>query len=187
MLAKMNNTALSTSILLVMTLQFINALQFAIVPKTLAAEGFYGLARDGCEDRLRNDPIAIQYNISCLYRGSMQPDVQENLRIMNELIDDPDVFGISVSVLDTEDYTPVINRGVAEGKAIITFDSDARESDRLAYVGTNNYAMGTELAKVHMIQFLSRRLLRSCKSCVDIVVCCEYSLTHFVSFWVFLC
>lgn len=77
-----------------------------------------------------------------MYTGSLEPDVEENVRIMNELIKDEDVFGISVSVLDTEAYAPVINRGVELGKAIITFDSDAPDSDRLAYVGTDNYEMG---------------------------------------------
>lgn len=70
------------------------------------------------------------------------------MQILNELIDDPTIDGISVSVLDPNAYAPVLNRGMALGKPIITFDSDAPLSNRLAYVGTDNVAMGRELAKL---------------------------------------
>lgn len=106
------------------------AKQFAILPKMRAAEAFYGFTRDGCNDRLKNDPYALEHNLTCLYTGSLKPDVEENVRIVNELIKDEDVFGISVSVLDTEAYAPVINRGVELGIANITFDGDAPDSDR---------------------------------------------------------
>lgn len=105
-----------------------SANQIVVVPKMRAAEAFYGLTREGCEDRVRNDAYALAntLNVTTRDRGNLM------WRILEELID-PSVFGISESVLDTEAYTPVINRCIAQGKPIITFDSDAPESNRLAY------------------------------------------------------
>ena len=120
--------------------------KLAILPKMRAAEAFYGLTFQGCQAKAAT--LGSEEDVMCVYEGSWQPDVEENLRVLNELIDDPTIDGISVSVLDPEAYTPVINRGIALGKPIITFDSDAEDSDRLAYVGTDNFAMGQELAKL---------------------------------------
>jgi hypothetical protein len=99
-----------------------HAYMIAVVPKMRAAVGFYGLTEKGCKDK-----AAAMDNVTCVYTGSWQPNVTENIRIINELIDDPQIDAISLSVLDPVAYTPVINRGVALGKrkpacsAIVTF------------------------------------------------------------------
>lgn len=51
---------------------------------------------------------------------------------------------IAVSVVAPNDQLPVLNR-VAEKTALITFDSDAPRSNRLLYIGTNNYEAGRAL------------------------------------------
>ena len=51
---------------------------------------------------------------------------------------------IAVSVVAPNDQVPVLNR-VAEKTALITFDSDAPQSKRLLYIGTNNYEAGRAL------------------------------------------
>jgi ribose transport system substrate-binding protein len=50
--------------------------------------------------------------------------------------------------LDPEAYEHVINQGMALGKPIIVFDSDAPESNCLVHVGADNYARGLEWAKL---------------------------------------
>jgi len=119
------------------------AYNIAIVPKNLASEAFFGLARRGCEEATAAIP-----NFGCSYNGTLEADVEGTIAILEALVDDDSVGAIAVSVLDPEAYTPVINRGIAEGKPILTFDSDAPNSDRLAYIGTDNYEMGRELAKL---------------------------------------
>ena len=121
-----------------------SAYKIAMVPKFTSAVGFYGLAHEGCQ-HAASDISPVH---ECVYNGTFDADVQGSVDILNQLIDDPTIDGISVAILDDEAYQPVIDRGIASGKPIITFDSDAPESKRLAYVGTDNYAMGRELSKL---------------------------------------
>ncbi|KAL3781605.1 hypothetical protein ACHAW5_010535 [Stephanodiscus triporus] len=58
------------------------------------------------------------------------------------------IHGISISVSDPDIVSTAINRAVAAGIPVITFDSDAEDSDRMAYVGTDNVAFGVELGKL---------------------------------------
>jgi len=51
------------------------------------------------------------------------------------------VDGIALSVIDPENMTPFLNEIVAEVPLVLT-DSDAPNSNRLAYVGMSNYAAG---------------------------------------------
>ncbi len=62
------------------------------------------------------------------------------------------VDGILVSCSEAGTLTPAINRAAARGIAVMTFDSDAPESNRLYYYGTDDTTCGRlimqELAKV---------------------------------------
>ena len=51
---------------------------------------------------------------------------------------------IAVSAVAPNDQVPILNR-VAAKTALITFDSDAPASNRLLYIGTNNYEAGRVL------------------------------------------
>jgi ribose transport system substrate-binding protein len=59
--------------------------------------------------------------------------------------------GIAVSVTAPNDQVPVLNK-VAAKTNLITFDSDAPKSNRLLYIGTNNYeagkVLGAEIVKL---------------------------------------
>jgi ribose transport system substrate-binding protein len=59
---------------------------------------------------------------------------------------------ISVSVIAPNDQTPVLNK-IAEKSALLTFDSDAAKSNRLLYIGTNNYQAGKTLG-AEMVKLL---------------------------------
>jgi ribose transport system substrate-binding protein len=50
--------------------------------------------------------------------------------------------GIAVSPIQADAFAPVIDAAVEKGIPVITFDSDAPTSKRLAYIGTNNYDAG---------------------------------------------
>jgi ribose transport system substrate-binding protein len=58
---------------------------------------------------------------------------------------------IAVSAVAPNDQIPVLNKVAAKSK-LITFDSDAPKSNRLLYIGTNNYeagkALGGEIVKL---------------------------------------
>jgi ribose transport system substrate-binding protein len=51
---------------------------------------------------------------------------------------------IAVSVIAPNDQTGVLNK-IAEKSHLLTFDSDAAKSNRLLYIGTNNYEAGKAL------------------------------------------
>ncbi len=55
--------------------------------------------------------------------------------------------GILISPAFPAELTPEINAAIAQGIPVITMDSDAAESKRLVFIGTNNYAAGEMGAK----------------------------------------
>ena len=55
--------------------------------------------------------------------------------------------GILVTAGDAATLVPSIDRAIKANIPVITFDSDAPESNRLAFVGTNNYNAGFEAGK----------------------------------------
>ncbi len=63
--------------------------------------------------------------------------------------------GIAVSPIDPAAFTPVINSAIDKGIPVITFDSDAPESERLAYVGTNNFEAGRQAGEAAVQMFPS--------------------------------
>ena len=56
------------------------------------------------------------------------------------------IDGLAWCVVDPDNMTPFLNQ-IAKRLPVITFDSDAIESDRLAYVGMSSYAAGRMCGK----------------------------------------
>ncbi len=52
------------------------------------------------------------------------------------------VDGIGISVIESDTIGPVIDELMNSGIQVITFDSDAASSKRIAYIGTNNFEAG---------------------------------------------
>lgn len=69
--------------------------------------------------------------------------VEEQNRTLEELTSQG-YDAIAVSVIAPKDQVPALNKA-AEKTKIITFDSDAPGSNRLLYIGTNNYEAGKVL------------------------------------------
>jgi len=55
--------------------------------------------------------------------------------------------GVAMSPVDPANQTEMINKACARMN-VITQDSDAPESNRICYVGTNNYQAGREAGKL---------------------------------------
>ena len=91
--------------------------------------------------------------MKCMFVGPVTVDEQEQKRIALDLIKNGSVDGISISVIDEAIATEVIDEAVAADIPIITFDSDAPQSKREAYVGTDNLAFGEELALLLLTRF----------------------------------
>jgi len=72
--------------------------------------------------------------------------VVDQKRIMESLLA-KGVDGIAISPIDAENQTQFLN-DAAKNTKLITHDADAPKSDRLVYIGTNNYMAGRALGKL---------------------------------------
>jgi ABC-type sugar transport system substrate-binding protein len=128
---------------------------FALIPKS-KSNPFFKLVYDGFESRANDrssssSSSSSPMNITCRFIGPYNESATEQVTIIDDLIAGikyGPVNGISVSVVDSNILTPAINRAIEAGIPVITFDSDAVNSTRKSYVGTDNFAFGEELGKL---------------------------------------
>ncbi len=120
-------------------------LRFAIVPKSMN-NPYFDLSRDGCNAE------AAKLGVTCIYQGPVEQEPATEVQIIQDMIS-RHVDGIAISVADAASVARVIRQARAAGIPVITFDADAPNSKRQAYVGTNNStlgkALGEALVKVH--------------------------------------
>lgn len=106
-----------------------------------SASDFWTIARRGMEkaDKETDGVTATMYVPST---GS----TEEQQRLLDDLTA-KGVQGIAVSPIDPENQTTALNR-VADKALLLTTDSDAPNSKRAAYVGTDNVAAGKQAGQV---------------------------------------
>lgn len=117
---------------------------FALVPKAMN-NPFFDLARDGCKKA-----EAEMQGIKCHYIGPGEHTEQEQIQIVQDLITQK-VDGIAVSPSNAPAMARALQAAKDAGIPAITWDSDLLEQDkglRLAYLGTKNYDIGVNLAKL---------------------------------------
>ncbi len=107
---------------------------FALVPKALGV-AFYADAEKGCKEE------AAKIGAECLFTGPSQLDDAEQARIVRDLITKK-VAGISIAPNNADSISNVISAALAKNIPVVTFDSDAPKSKRIAFIGTNNEAGG---------------------------------------------
>jgi ribose transport system substrate-binding protein len=119
---------------------------FALVPKN-TNNPFFDQARDGCKKAEKELGGAIE----CLYIGPGEHGGgDEQVQVVNDLIAKK-VDGIAVSPSNAAAMGKALEGAKAAGIPVLTWDSDLLEKDkalRLAYVGTHNYEIGVNLAKL---------------------------------------
>lgn len=125
--------------------QAADSYKFAVVPKAMN-NPFFDLTRDGCVAEATK-----LGNVECIYIGPVEHEPATQAQIIDDLITQG-VDGLAISVSDIAAASTVIDKAAAAGIVVITFDSDAPDSKRSAYVGTNNKdfgkALGEELLKL---------------------------------------
>ena len=107
---------------------------FALVPKALGVP-FYADAEKGCKEE------AAKIGAQCLFTGPAQLDDAEQSRIVRDLITRK-VAGIAIAPNNAESISAVISAAMAKHIPVVTFDSDAPKSKRVAFIGPNNEAGG---------------------------------------------
>ncbi|WP_130858885.1 sugar-binding protein [Gracilibacillus phocaeensis] len=97
---------------------------------------YWKLVGEGAQDTEEKYDVAIEYN------GPRRSNPDEQLKLLDMAIKSK-VDGIIVQALN-DDFLPVIDKAVEQGIPVITIDTDAPESRRSAYIGTDNYQAGRQ-------------------------------------------
>src|SRR5262245_50767471 len=116
------------------------AYTFAFVPKLLDNPVF-NYAKVGAEKRARE-----LGNVTILWRAPQEADAAKQVEIIEGLIA-LKVNGIAVSCNEPTALKPAIDKAVAAGIPVITFDSDSPDSKRLTYYGINDFECGKVLGE----------------------------------------
>ncbi len=119
---------------------------FALVPKNMN-NPFFDQALAGCRKAEKELAGAVE----CLYIGPGEHGGgEEQVQVVNDLIAKR-VDGIAVSPSNAAAMGRALEAAKQAGIPILTWDSDLLDKDkalRIAYVGTHNYEIGVNLAKL---------------------------------------
>ena len=110
-------------------------------PITLAfitnnASDFWKIAQAGV------DKAEAEFGVKCEVKIPANGTPAEQKTIVEDLMA-RGVAGISISIIDPKTQVSLINLAATQMK-VITQDSDAADSDRACFVGTNNYNVGVQ-------------------------------------------
>lgn len=84
---------------------------------------------------------AAQYGVKAVIAGPKNYDAQAELQALQQA-EGAKANGILISVADVPTLQPEIDKAIAAGISVITIDSDAPNSHRLFFIGTNNREAG---------------------------------------------
>lgn len=128
--------------------------RFALIPKSVLNE-FFHEARDGCvNEASRQSEELKNVNVKCIFigpntTGEGEGTTQLQIDELDGIIQNKTLWdGVAIAVNNAEKLTEKINDVIDAGIPVITFDSDAPESQRSATIGTDNTAFGKMLGKV---------------------------------------
>ncbi|HEY4833567.1 MAG TPA: substrate-binding domain-containing protein [Bradyrhizobium sp.] len=121
---------------------------FALVPKNMN-NPFFDQARDGCKKAEAESKGAFE----CMYIGPGEHGGgEEQVQILQDLVAKK-VNGIAVSPSNAAAVAVALQAAKAAGIPVLTWDSDLLPDSkglRAAYIGTHNYEIGVNLAKLAM-------------------------------------
>jgi ribose transport system substrate-binding protein len=115
-------------------------LRFAVIPKSLDLPVF-NYARIGAERAAKE-----LGNVEIIWNAPANADQLKQKEILESFITQR-VDGIAISALNGDFLTETINRAVDSGIPVVTWDSDAPRSKRLAFYGVDDYASGKIMAE----------------------------------------
>jgi ribose transport system substrate-binding protein len=110
-------------------------LRIALIPKSLDIPVF-DYANKGAQRA-----AAELGNVEVIYRGPEKADELKQKEIMESFISQK-VDGIAISVLNADAMKSTIDKAIDAGIPVITWDSDAPTSKRIAFYGVDDYKSG---------------------------------------------
>jgi ribose transport system substrate-binding protein len=115
-------------------------LRFMVIPKALDLPVF-NYAKIGAERQ------AKEYgNVDILWNGPASADQLKQKEILESAITQR-VDGIAISTLNGDFLTETINKAMDAGIPVVTWDSDAPKSKRIAFYGVDDFAGGLTLGE----------------------------------------
>ena len=114
-------------------------MRFAIIPKALDIPVF-NYARIGAERKAKE-----LGNIEVIWRAPESADQLRQKEVLESFITQR-VDGIAISCTNGDFLAPVIDKAIAAGIPVITWDADAPTSQRMAYYGVDDFKAGQRLA-----------------------------------------
>jgi ribose transport system substrate-binding protein len=102
---------------------------------------FWTIARKGTEKAQAELP-----NVEIEFRINSEPTAAGQQRIVDDLLA-KGVDGIAISPVDPKNQTQLINRAASQA-VVFTQDSDAPNSNRACYIGTDNEAAGRQAGQL---------------------------------------
>jgi ribose transport system substrate-binding protein len=110
-------------------------LRFAVIPKSLDIPVF-NYAKIGAERKAKE-----LGDVDILWNAPTNPDQLKQKEVLESYITQR-VDGIAISSLNGDFLTGTIDRAIAAGIPVVTWDSDAPKSKRLAFYGVDDFASG---------------------------------------------
>jgi ribose transport system substrate-binding protein len=105
------------------------------------ASDFWTIARKGTEKAAAEIPgIQVEFRINPDNTAAEQQHIVEDLLAKG-------VDGIAISPIDPQNQTPMLNRAASQA-LVVTQDSDAPNSNRSVYIGTDNVAAGRQAGEM---------------------------------------
>ena len=105
------------------------------------ASDFWTIARKGTEKAAKEIP-----GIEVEFRITSDGTAAEQQRVVDDLLA-KGIHGIAISPVDPSNQSPMLNRA-ASGALVVTQDSDAPNSNRACYIGTDNVAAGRQAGEL---------------------------------------
>lgn len=103
-------------------------------------------ARVGAEAAAKDLSEKYDIDVSIRWQTPDAEDAQVQAQFVEQLVT-AGVNGIAISVIDANLLTPVLKDATAKGKIVMTFDSDAPDSGRMAYYGVDDKAAGAAVMR----------------------------------------
>jgi ribose transport system substrate-binding protein len=110
-------------------------LRFAVIPKSLDIPVF-NYAKVGAERKAKE-----LGDVDILWNAPTNPDQLKQKEVLESYITQR-VDGIAISSLNGDFLTETIDRAIAAGIPVVTWDSDAPKSKRVAFYGVDDLASG---------------------------------------------
>src|SRR5215208_3030732 len=105
------------------------------------ASDFWIIARKGTEKAAADIP-----DIEVEFRIPSDGTAAEQQRVIDDLLA-KGIHGIAISPVDPANQTPMLNRASSQ-TLVVTQDSDAPNSNRICYIGTDNVAAGRQAGEL---------------------------------------